>query len=297
MFRYYKGDPNHQILVQRQGQIFRSGLGLSFWYMPHNTNILAVPATSLDAGFSLSEYTKDHQELHIHGNVSFRISDPLAAVARLPFDVDAKSGRPTSQGRQLLEARVIAIVQGHCRPIVQEMEFEHALRAGDELVSSLEERVGSEPELKALGLAIEGIHLLELSPAPELRKALEAQYREALNKRADDAIYGRRFSAQQQEAKLSTEKLESEIKREEERKKLVERQATNQLKEAEATAEAERLKLAPYAALSGQSLIGLALRQFAEHPQNIGQLHITPDLLSQLTTWMARRPNENTDAT
>lgn len=37
MFRYYKGDPNHQILVQRQGRIRRSGLGLSFWYMPHTT--------------------------------------------------------------------------------------------------------------------------------------------------------------------------------------------------------------------------------------------------------------------
>jgi len=296
MLRYYKGDPNHQILIQRQGQICRSGLGLSFWYMPHNTNILAVPATSLDAGFSLSEYTRDHQEMHIHGSVSFRITDPLAAAGSLPFDVDPKTGRPTTQGRQLLESRVIATVQSHCRPVVQEMAFEHALRAGAELVDSLESRLKGDPELEALGLAIEGIHLLELSPAPELRKALEADYRETLNKRADNAIYDRRFSAQQQEARLAREKLEAEISREEERKELVERQTTNQLKQAEATAKAERLQLEPYAELSGQSLVGLALRQFAEHPQSIGQLNITPDLLSQLSTWMTRKSIGHADA-
>jgi hypothetical protein len=296
MLRYYKGDPNHQILVQRQGQIRRSGLGLSFWYLPHNTNILAVPATSLDAGFSLSEYTQDHQELHIHGSVSFRIADPLAAAGSLPFDVDPQTGRPTTQGRQLLESRVIAAVQSLFRPIVQEMAFEHALRAGAELVESLEARLKAEPELKALGLTVEGIHLLELSPAPELRKALEAEYRESLNKRADDAIYGRRFSAQQQEARLAKEQLESEISREEERTELVERQTANQLREAEAEAKAERMRLEPYAELSGQSLVGLALRQFAEHPQTIGQLSITPDLLSQLNGWMTRQAGENKDA-
>lgn len=296
MFRFYKGDPNHQILIQRQGQIRRSGLGLSFWYMPHNTNILAVPATSLGAGFSLSEYTRDHQEMHIHGSVSFRITDPLAAAGSLPFDLDPKTGRPTTQGRQLLEARVIATVQSHCRPVVQEMEFEHALRAGAELVDSLESRLQGDRELELLGLTVEGIHLLELSPAPELRKALETEYRESLNKRADDAIYGRRFAAQQQEAKLSKEKLEAEISREEERKKLVERQTANQLKQAEASAKAERLQLEPYAELSGQSLVGLALRQFAEHPQSIGQLNITPDLLSQLSGWMTRHSAGNPDA-
>ena len=296
MIRYYKGDPNHQILIQRQGRICRSGLGLSFWYMPHNTNILAVPATSLDAGFSLSEYTRDHQELHIHGSVSFRIVDPLAAAGSLPFDIDPQTGRPTPQGRQLLESRVIANVQSHCRPIVQEMEFEHALRAGAELVGSLERRLKGDPEFEALGMEIEGIHLLDLSPAPELRKALEAEYRETLNKRADDAIYDRRFSAQQQEARLAREKLEAEISREEERKELVEGQTANQLKQAEATAKAERLQLEPYAELSGQSLVGLALRQFAEHPQSIGQLNITPDLLSQLNTWMTRKPIGNADA-
>lgn len=295
MLRYYKGDPNHQILVQRQGQIRRSGLGLSFWYLPHNTNILAVPATSLDAGFSLSEYTQDHQELHIHGSVSYRITDPQAAAGSLPFDVDSKTGRPTTQGRQLLESRVVATVQSHCRPIVQEMAFEHALRAGAELVESLESRLKSEPEYDALGLAIEGIHLLELSPAPELRKALEAEYRESLNKRADDAIYGRRFSAQQQEARLAKEQLESEISREEERTELVERQTANQLREAEAEAKAERMKLEPYAELSGQSLVGLALRQFAEHPQTIGQLSVTPDLLSQLNGWMTRQDGARSD--
>ena len=296
MFRYYKGDPNHQILIQRQGQIVRSGLGLSFWYTPLNTNILAVPATSLDAGFSLSEHTRDHQEMHIHGSVSFRITDPLAAAGSLPFEVDQKTGRPTTQGRQLLEARVIANVQSHCRPVVQEMEFEHALRAGAELVEALESRLKGDPELELLGLTVEGIHLLELSPSPELRKALEAEYRESLNKRADDAIYGRRFSAQQQEARLAKEKLEAETSREEERKELVERQTANQLKQAEASAKAERLQLEPYAELSGQSLVGLALRQFAEHPQTIGQLNITPDLLSQLSGWMTSQDGAKSDA-
>ena len=286
--QYYKGDPNHQILIQRNGKIRRSGLGLSFWYTPHNTNILAVPATSLAVGFSMNEHTQDHQELHVHGSVSFRINDPEQTASRLPFDIDPETGHPTTEGRQLLESRIITSVQSHFRPLIQAMTFEAALRAGDEWVDKLESQLASDPELAALGIVVEGVHLQELTPAPELRTALEAEYREALNQRADDAIYTRRFSAQRQEARLAKEKLEAEIEREKERESLVERQTTNQLKLAEAEAESSRLKLGPYAELSGQALLGLALKEFAEQPQHIGQLNLTPDLLSQVAGWMSQ---------
>ena len=287
--QYYKGDPNHQILIQRNGKIRRSGLGLSFWYTPHNTSILAVPATSLAVGFSINEHTVDHQELHVHGSVSFRVNDAEQTATRLPFEIDPETGRPTTEGRQLLESRIITTVQSHFRPLIQAMDFEAALRAGNEWVNELEARLKSDPELDSLGVVVEGMHLQELAPAPELRNALEAEYREALNQRADDAIYSRRFSAQQQEARLAKEKLEAEIEREQERESLVERQTANQLKLANTEAESSRLKLSPYAELSGQALLGLALKEFAEQPQHIGQINLTPDLLSQVASWMSQR--------
>lgn len=255
-----------------------------------------MPAVSLNTGFSLSEHTRDHQELHLHGSISFRIADPRKAAERLPFAVDPKTGEPTADGRQMAETQVIEAVQSRYRPFIQSMAFEESLRLGDEFVESLLTRLMEDPELDSLGIVVEGLHLLELTPAPELRPALGAEYREGLNKRADDAIYDRRFSAQKQEATLKKDKLDAEIGHETGREKLVERQTANQLKEAKAAAEAERLQLEPYASLSGQSLVGLALKSFAEQPQAIGQLNITPDLLSQLAGWMNGRGENTRDA-
>lgn len=119
-----------------------------------------------------------------------------------------------------------------------------------------------------------------------MRKALEADYREGLQRRADQAIYARRAAAVAEERKIKQSELDTEVELEERRRELVEMQAANRLRLAEADARADELKLDPYARMPAQALLGLALKEWAANAGNIANLSITPDHLNQLVAWV-----------
>ena len=124
-----------------------------------------------------------------------------------------------------------------------------------------------------------------------MQKALEAEYRENLQRNADKAIYDRRGASVEEERKIQQREMDIEIEIEERRKDLVEMQAENSLKLAEAEAKADEMKLNPYGNLAPQALIGLALKEFAGNAGRIGSLNITPDMLGQVINWIGGQGN------
>jgi hypothetical protein len=124
-----------------------------------------------------------------------------------------------------------------------------------------------------------------------MQKALEAEYRESLQRNADKAIYDRRAASVEEERKIQQREMDIEIEVEERRKELVGMQAENSLKLAEAEARADEMKLNPYGDLAPQALIGLALKEFAGNAGRIGSLNITPDMLSQVINWVGGQEN------
>ena len=66
-------------------------------------------------------------------------------------------------------------------------------------------------------------------PTPEVGQALEAEYRETLLRKADEAIYARRAAAVQEERKIKENELSREIALEEQKKKLIDLQGENQI--------------------------------------------------------------------
>jgi hypothetical protein len=146
-----------------------------------------------------------------------------------------------------------------------------------------------------------------------MAKALEAEAREALQRRSDDAIYLRRNNAVEQERiikenELATEiaveakrrqvretQMAAEIAIEEQRTTLIETRVENERKDADSRAYALEATLKPIrtmdwrtlmAVTSGggdpRTMIALAFRELAENAQKIGELNITPDLLKSL---------------
>ena len=93
--------------------------------------------------------------------------------------------------------------------------------------------------------------------------------------------------AVEEERRIKQSEMDTEVGLENQRKDLVDTQARNQLTLAEADAKAEELKLSPYGALAPQVLVGLALKEWAAGGGSIGNLSITPDMLSQLAGWVA----------
>ena len=82
--------------------------------------------------------------------------------------------------------------------------------------------------------------------------------------------------------------MNTDIELESRRKDLVDTQARNSLKLAEAEAKAEELKLSPFGDLPPQALVGLALREWAANAGTIDNLSITPDLLGKVVSYISQ---------
>lgn len=295
LFSYYKGEPNNYVIRYKNGQIENNGKGLDFWYMPFNTSIAIINVVSQDAPFIFNESTVNFQEVAIQGQITYRLEKPLEAAQYLDFSIEPKNGQYKSNDPNKLSQRVINAVQSHTRKGLNEIPLEKALTSVKEIASQVLVDVQNETSLKKLGVVVESLYFTSITPTPEMQKALEAEYRESLQQNADKAIYERRAASVEEERKIRQREMETDIELENRRKDLVEMQAENSLKLAEAEAKADEMKLNPYGNLAPQALVGLALKEFAGNAGKIGSLNITPDMLGQVIGWIGGQNNEKSN--
>jgi hypothetical protein len=132
-------------------------------------------------------------------------------------------------------------------------------------------------------------------------KALEAELRESLLRKADEAIYARRAAAVDEERNIKEKELASDMALEEKRQGLISLQGTNLLREAEnqaqaravnakAESEAAKMQLAVYRDLEPRALLAHALRELGANAGNIGNLTITTELLASVLKDQSREP-------
>jgi regulator of protease activity HflC (stomatin/prohibitin superfamily) len=242
---------------------------------------------SQESQFIFNETTANFQEISIQGSLTYHLTDPLELAKRLDFTITPKTHVYKSEDPMQLVQRVVNSVQAHTRSEVSRRPLEDALGEVRDLASVVFDRVAVAPELKALGIELEGLHFTAVKATPEMQKALEADYRESLHKRADQAIYDRRKSAVEEERKIRESEMNTDVELENRRKDLVDMQAKNSLTLAEAEAKADELKLSPYGDLPPQALIGLALKEWAMNAGTIENLSITPDLLSKVVSYVS----------
>ncbi len=286
MFKYFKGEPNTYTICFRNGKVKQHGAGINFWYSPLTTTISAVPVASQESHFVFKETTADFQEVAIQGAMTYRLDEPLEVASRLDYTIDSSRKRYKSEDPGKLVERVVNVVQGHTRALVSRLPLEKALTAVGGVAKEVLTKLSAAQDLSSLGVVIEGLHFVSIKATPEMQKALEADFREGLNKRADQAIYDRRKAAVEEERKIRESEMNTDVELENRKKALVDTQARNELKLAEAHAKAEELKLSPYGDLPPQALVGLALKEWAANSGSIDNLTITPDLLSKVVTYV-----------
>jgi SPFH domain / Band 7 family len=285
--RYFKGEPSTHVIRYRNGKIAANGDGANFWYMPLNTSVAAVPIVSQEAQFLFTETTANYQEVSIQGTVTYRITDPLLVASRLDFTIDASTARFVSDDPDKLVQRIVNLVQGRTRSKVNALSLEAAITNVHNLAVDVFREVVDDESIAGLGIALESLHFTALKATPEMQKALEADHREGLQQRADQAIYARRAAAVSEERRIRQSELNTEVELENRRKDLVDTQARNNLTLAEAEAKADELKLNPYSAMPPQALLALALKEWAGNAGNIENLSITPDLLTKVASWVS----------
>ncbi len=309
--RYMKAAPTTYVLQFAGGRLRREGPGLSFFYFAPASTIAAVPLASTDVPFAFGEVTADFQQATVQGQLTYRVHDPKRLAGLLDFTV-RPGGERLSDDPEALGDRLVRAAQVAVRTALQKRTLREALASVDALAGEVLPVLRKADEVAMLGLEILAFTVQSLKPAPEMARALEAEAREALQKRADEAIYARRNAAVDEERKIKENELETEIAVEEKRRKvretqmaaeisveeqrrtLVETRVENERKDADARAYALEAVLKHVRGLDWRTLMALgggidpklmiavAFRELAENAQKIGELNVTPDLLQSL---------------
>ena len=292
MLRFMKASPTTYVLHFRNGRIRREGAGLSFWYWGPTATIVAVPLASADAPFAFQEATADFQAVAIQGQVTYRVADPKRLAGVLDMSV-GPDGRYRADDYQKLPERVVHATQTLMRAETQQLTLRDALTSSALLTERVLARLRTTEAVVSMGVEVLGLSILAIKPTPESAKALEAEAREALQRRSDEAIYARRNAAVEQERRIKESELRTEIALEEQRSALMNERVANDRKEADCRAYEFDTTLAPLRGLDWRTLmvlrggepgttIALAFQEIATNAQKVGELNITPDLLRAL---------------
>ena len=206
---FIKADPSTHIMQYRDGQVVRQGTGKAFFYYAPRCSLVAVPVNSKELPFVFSLQTKDFQSLTVQGQVTYQITQPELASARLNFAINTNS-RYLSEDPQKVDERVSRAVQVMLRDLIECRDLKSALTCASELTGQLSNALDEYGPLAQLGIEINDIALTAITPNPETGKALEAEMREALLREADEAIYGRRLASIEQEKNVQESELETQ---------------------------------------------------------------------------------------
>jgi regulator of protease activity HflC (stomatin/prohibitin superfamily) len=290
---YFKAQPTEFVRKVAGGRVKREGQALSFYYLKRRTSIVVVPVSSADAAFVFNEQTGNYQAVTIQGQLTYRIVEPRRTMEMLNYVIDPKRRAHVSKDPERLEQRIVVAVQMETRRQVEVKSLEEVLRNAASISAEVQEEVRTRALLAPLGVELLSLNFTSVSPNPEVGKALEAEYRETLLRRADEAIYARRAAAVEEEAKIKSNELEGEISLARERERLIDLEAANDRKKSQAWGErreleagfmarASEMELAPYRDLDPRKVLALAMRDIGNNADKVGNLNITSEVLADL---------------
>ncbi len=291
--RFFKGQPTDYVIEYASGRVVKEGAGLAFYYLEYNKQIAAVPISSTDASFVFNEITNNFQAVTIQGQFTFRIAEPRQTAALLNFTIDPRRRTFVSNDPEKLPQRITNIIQMETRGEIQKRSLEETLRQHETIASGVLRRIRDGELLKPTGIELLSIYFLSTKPTPEVGKALEAEYRETLLRKADEAIYARRAAAVEEERKIKENELNTQITLEQQRQQFIDLQGKNATQEAEYRgqalqkvaeyrAKASEMELAVYRTFDPRTLLALGIRELGQNASKVGNLTITSEILAAL---------------
>ena len=209
-FNFIKAQPTQYVIKFHNGVPQSEGAGLSVTYFSPTTSLVIVPTASTNEPFMFEEITADYQDVTVQGQVTYRVAHPKKTAALLNFSLDAR-GRYISEDPKKLSQRVIDQVRVLMHTELQAMPLKQALVNSDRLVSQVKSELRNSPAVTSLGIEVLELSVLAIRPKPETARALEAEAREDILRRSDEAIYSRRNAAVEQERTIKENELNTEI--------------------------------------------------------------------------------------
>ena len=293
--RYYKAEPTTFVVKTVNGKTTSKGKGLSFFYNAATTSIAAVPKNAQEAPFIFNLQTADFQAVKVQGQITFRVANAEAIAEILNFNLKKDGVGYLSEDPLKLNDRIVRSAQTIVQNEVQKTKLRDAFVINTKIAQLIQEKLATDAAVNAMGIEVLNTMVGNISADPETARALEAEARELILQEADDAVYGRRKSAVEQErlikeaelqtdlsvqqkeqeiaesrvenereilrgkAKTDAERVQANIDRETQRQSLVALQADNRKQEADTEAYAVTAKMEAFKALPVENLKAMAL--------------------------------------
>ena len=322
--RHLRGTSTLHVRHVRRGSLVHDGTGLSFFFRPLSAVLSEVPVDDRELPLLFHTRTADFQDLAVQASVTFRVTDPATACARINFSIDPDTGRWRGTPLEQVAGLLTETAQQQVLGLVAASPLADVLADG---VAQIRERIQAgltaDPRLAETGLAVIGTRVIALRPEPDVEKALRTPAREQIQQNADRATYERRALAVERERAIAENELQNQIELARREEQLVAQRGANTRRQAEEAAAASRIeadaqaareqrlaearaagtralgeanaageaaRVAAYRDLPQASVLALAAKDLAGSLPQISTLVLAPDLLAPLLSKLAANP-------
>lgn len=324
MLRHLRGTTTTHVQHVRNGKTVHAGTGAAFWYRPLSAVLSEVPVDDRELPLLFHARTADFQDVTVQATVTFRLTDPAVAAARIDFSIDPDSGQWRATPLDQVAGLLTETAQQYALDLIATTDLTSALAAGVAPVrQAITAGLAGDGRLAETGIAVIGVRVVAIRPEPEVEKALRTPTREQVQQDADKATFERRALAVERERAIGENELQTQIELARREEQLVAQRGANSRREAEEAAaagqiateaearrtqrlaearaegtrvtglaegEAEAARLAAYRDLPETVLLGLALKELAANLPHIDNLVLTPDLLAPVLTRLGATP-------
>src|SRR6185295_461470 len=160
------------------------------------------------------------------------------------FTVSLESGHWVEKPLERLASFWAQRVRQPVRAHLVRLPLAEAVRSGAETVrGAVMVSLAADTETASMGLALVGVQIDQISPSPELAKALETPTREAIQQKADEASFQRRALAVEKERAIKENELATQVELARRQDDLIQRQNANKVLEAQGKADADKTRV------------------------------------------------------
>src|SRR5215831_463662 len=247
--RHLRGTPTTYVRHLRGGRLVHEGTGLSFWFRPLAAVLSEVPVDDRELPLFFHARTADYQDVTVQATVTFRVTEPALAAARIDFSIHPDTGVWRVTPLEQVAGMLTESAQQHALELLARTTLAEALASG---VAAVRERISAglaaDPRLAETGLAVIAVRVVAIRPEPDMEKALQTPARERVQQDADRATFERRAVAVERERAISENELQSQIELARREEQLVAQRGANARRQAEEAAAAGRIEAESQAA-------------------------------------------------
>jgi regulator of protease activity HflC (stomatin/prohibitin superfamily) len=319
--RHLRTTPTSHVEHLANGVVRHQGTGTAFWFRALPAAISEVPVDDREQEVLVHLRTSDLQDVTVPGTVTYRFADPALAAHRVDFSIDLRKGFWLARPLEVVGAMIHGATAAAVTAGVADRDLLAVLRLDPaELGAVVTTWLRTDGRLAALGIEVVGVRFSPSRPDADVERALQMPAREAIQQDSDKATFERRALAVEREAAIGENELANQIELARRQQELIVQKGANAKRQAEdnaasdaiaaqaeanrtlavaearaqadraigqAAADTERARLAAYENTPRDVLMALAMRELAANLPSVGQVVLTPDVVTGLLSRLA----------